>query len=315
MRTVAGHHPLPLVTTALLALGLTACGASTPTVAMKVPALPSSIITTSSASGVTMTTESIKVGGLTRSYYLVRPKTIPSGKRLPMVVVLHGINATPEGESHRTGFLPLAMAGEAILLYPTGYKEAWNAGACCRNAGAPAHVNDVTFVTDVVRDVESTEPVDAKEVYLTGYSNGGKMAYRIACFDPTLFAGFGAGEAVAVSTCESVKPASFVEVDSTGDPEIAYSPSDPPVKENGFTELSATAQMNKFVSQDSCVDDPKRSAAGKMTTLEWSSCAGGQHVELATLSGGTHAWPDGAHPPTPSAEQVMWTFWTGRPFP
>ncbi|MGH9069643.1 MAG: alpha/beta hydrolase family esterase [Acidimicrobiales bacterium] len=262
-----------------------------------------------------MSTESITVGGLDRSYYLVRPKTIPAGSQLPMVVILHGINASISLASHRTGFLPLAADGAAILLYPVGYHEAWNAGSCCTNNGAPPNINDVAFIADVVRQVTADQPVDAKEVYVTGYSNGGKMSYRVACFESSLFAGFGAGQAVANSSCVSARPEDFVLVDSTGDPESQHNSSQPPIVQSGFTELSVPAQIAKFVSLDHCAGEPTTTKIGEFTLESWTGCAGGTHVELADISGGSHAWPDGSQPGTPSAEEIMWSFWTGQPFP
>ncbi len=275
---------------------------------------PSFVQTSASSGGVTTLTESMTVGGLKRSYLLVRPTKVPAGRRLPVVMILHGINVTPQIEERRTGFLPLATSQAAILVYPAGYKEAWNAGACCSNPGTPANIDDVAFITDVVYDVLATQPANPAQVYLAGYSDGGKMTYRVACADPSLFAGFGAAEAVATSTCKAHEPESFVEVISSGDPEIAYDPSDPAKRLNGFTELSATAQIDQFVSLDRCSSNPTSAVAGKMTTLEWRQCADARRVELATLAGGSHAWPDGANG-SPSAEAVIWTFWTGRAFP
>ncbi len=275
---------------------------------------PPAVLTRTKSGGVTTLTEKLTLQGLKRSYLLVRPTKIPRGRALPVVVVLHGINATPAIEEKRTGFLPLALDGMAILVYPAGYKEAWNAGSCCRNPGAPPGVNDVAFVDDVVHEVLATQPANPSQVYLTGYSDGGRMAYRIACSEPTLYAGFAAGEAVAVGSCLSKKPESFALVDSTSDPEVAYDPSDPPKVVNGFAELPATAQIGRFVALDRCTGNPVTSVAGKMRIEEWRTCADGKHVELATLLGGNHGWPYGANG-SPSAEELMWTFWTGQPFP
>lgn len=310
-KTSPRRHRLLAITSALLALGLASCGASSPIAAVT----PSTVVLTqASGGGVTKTIVKLTVGGLQRSYYMVRPTTIPAGEKLPLVVVLHGINATDVEESHRADFLALPEAGEAIAVYPEGYKEAWNSGSCCTNAGAPRNINDVAFITDVVHDVEADEPVDSKEIYLTGYSNGGKMSYHVACYDPDLFAGFGAGEALADSSCFAHKPESFVLVESTGDPEAQHNSAQPPIVQNGFTLLSVPAQIDRFVKLDQCADDPKTTTIGLFAIKEWSSCADGKHVELADLSGGSHAWPSGS-PGTPSAEELMWTFWTGQPYP
>jgi polyhydroxybutyrate depolymerase len=250
--------------------------------------------------------------GLARSYLLVRPTVVPAGRKLPLLVVLHGVNATPEIELARDGFLPLAQQGAAILVYPAGYDEAWNAGACCRAPGAPV-VDDVGFIEAVMHAVLSDQPVDSKEVYLVGYSNGGKMVYRVACADSGLFDGYAAVEAVAVTSCPDDPVGTFMEVVSTGDPEIAYSVSDPPTTVNGYQELPAQAQIDLIGTLNECAASTASSTTGSLTISTFTGCAEKSKVTLATYAGGNHAWPQGG-PGTPSAEQIIWSFFTGGSF-
>lgn len=255
------------------------------------------------------TTVSFEIGGLERSYLIDRPVDITAGTRLPVLVVLHGHSVTPAIELQRSGFLPYAEDGEAILVYPAGYEEVWDAGACCEYAGEPK-VDDVAFITAVVDQVLADEPADRSAVYLVGYSNGGKMVYRVACFDGSLFAAYVAVEAVAVSTCGSKVPENFMEVVSTGDPEIAYDQSDPVQAVNGYSELSATAQAAVFTSLDGCGKDYGFASVGLWRLRRWVGCAGGTSVELATYVGGSHGWPLAA-PGTPDAAAEIWSYVRG----
>jgi len=301
---VAPHRPTRL------ALHVNRTGAS----AQAQPLSPAAAPATGSpppTGGLTTSDEQITVGGMQRWFLLVRPRTVRAGARLPVVVVLHGHGATPALEAQRTGFLPLAADGRAILVYPAGVGQAWNAGACCAAPGAPTMTQDVAFVTAVVRDVLATEPADPAAVFLTGYSNGGKMVFAVACSDGPLFAGFAAAEAVAVTSCRSRVPESFVQVVSTGDPLVASSPSDPPHVVHGFAELSAAAQAAAFVSLDRCPAPPVRRILGTLTLTQWRRCANGTSVTLATYAGGSHAWPVGGGA-TPPAATVMWQAWTAQ---
>ena len=116
------------------------------------------------------------VGGLERTYVVARPAQALTGV-LPVVIVLHGRDMTP-AHMERDSVLP--PAARAIVVYPAGYGRSWNAGACC----GPAHadrVDDVAFLAAVVREVLRGEPgASADAVFLLGYSNGGRMALRMA---------------------------------------------------------------------------------------------------------------------------------------
>jgi polyhydroxybutyrate depolymerase len=247
------------------------------------------------------TTHQLTYGGLPRSYLLIRPQA--RGQRLPVVVVLHGRNATPALEAARTG-LP-AVTGPAVLVYPAGYGQSWDAGACCGPAQA-AGVDDVGFVAGVLRDVQAGNPdTSGAPVYIVGYSNGGKLAYRLACAEPSLFTAVAAVGAVAVSPCPSPAPIPFVEVASLGDPELAYGTA-PPVRLNGYTELNVDAQVGQRAQANGCRSSAS-TTEGVLTITRWAGCLPGRAVELALYRGGSHSWPAG-DASTPPAQVVVWRF-------
>src|SRR5205814_1785627 len=61
-------------------------------------------------------------------------------------------------------------------LYPTD----WNAGTCC---GAPFRegVDDLAFISAIISQVEGRLSVDHARVFIAGFSDGGRMAYHVAC--------------------------------------------------------------------------------------------------------------------------------------
>ena len=79
------------------------------------------------------------------------------------------------------------------MVYPDGLNRAWNAGGGCCGTPGSSGVDDVGFVESAGRGaVRRDVAVDARRIYVTGISNGGMMAYRLAC-DSTLFAAIGPG--------------------------------------------------------------------------------------------------------------------------
>jgi len=250
-------------------------------------------------------TRDLTVGALARSYLLVRPSNPVPGERLPVLVVLHGRTMTPQAAVDVTGFLP--VVGRAILVYPAGYGLSWNAGACCGGAH-DAGIDDVSFLREVVHDVLATQPDAAPHrVFLAGYSNGGRMAYRMACAAPELFSAIAAAEAVSVYPCAHPAPLRVLEVASTDDPLLVIDTEQPHKVVNGFTEPSVADVVASWRAADGCVAPGSVTTEGTLTTTKWSQCAAGGAVELDLFHGGSHAWPNGTAT-EPSAQRLMWRY-------
>jgi polyhydroxybutyrate depolymerase len=254
--------------------------------------------------GWTQTTIPITVGDLARRYLLIRPQATGAA-RLPVLVELHGCCVTPQQEQQRSGFID--VTGPAILVYPAGVDQSWNAGFCCHQAQA-AEVDDVAFLTAVVERVLATQPDAASgEVYLAGYSNGGTMAMRMACAAPRLFTAVASYGAVNAMPCPDPAPVSLLEVASTGDPELTIGPTGTPHTVNGYTEPTVDAQVDQYRQADGCPSSPDTRTQGSLTTRTWMRCRSGGSVQLALYQGGSHAWPPG-DAATPSAAQTIWSF-------
>jgi len=250
------------------------------------------------------TNRPLTAGGLDRRYLLVRPAG-PSATPLPVVVLLHGRIVTPEFEGQRTG-LP-GVTGPAILVYPAGYQNSWNAGVCCAGAQA-AGVDDVAFLTAVVHDVLATQhDADTHRVYLIGFSNGGKMAFRLTCAEPDLFDGVAVVGAVPVSACARPPAVPFAEVAIHDDPLLTLTPDQPPKPVNGFPQASIEGEVATLRTANGCTADGRSQVQGTLTTTRWTDCRTGKPVELALYPGNAHFWPMG-DAATPSAERVIWDF-------
>jgi polyhydroxybutyrate depolymerase len=222
--------------------------------------------------GLVFSTVVLRSGGLTRSYVVVRPAHAPGP--LPVLVELHGCCATPWAELARSGFLP-ATGGAAILVYPAGYDEHWNAGACCGSTT----VDDVAFVTAVIERVSPRRPV-----YLVGYSNGGRMAYRLACERPALLAAVAVFGAVSAFPCPHPPPMPILIAAGTDDPELTVPAAGIPHVVGGFVEPSVAGQAAIYA------------AANRPWRLS---------VLLRLYPGAGHEWP-------PDLAGVIWRFFAGN---
>lgn len=240
---------------------------------------------------------------LVRSYLLLRP-THRSPTPLPVVVVLHGRGLTPAGTERFTGVAE--ATGPAILVYPAGYGRSWNAGGCCGSAHA-ARINDVAFVSNVVGQVLASQPdASGRAVYLMGFSNGGRLAYRLACDEPGRWAGVAAVEAVPASTCAATTPVPLVVVANAHDPFFYLAGTGPPKVIQGYAEPTVAATVAAWRTLDGCAGTQTTERMGVMVADSWSSCRAAGRVSYVLYDRSGHYWPQGSGA-TPSATDVIWS--------
>ncbi|HET6875293.1 MAG TPA: hypothetical protein VFH70_10965 [Acidimicrobiales bacterium] len=253
-------------------------------------------------SGWETAAHSLVMEGMARQYVTVAPGEMHSS--VPVVVVMHGRNMTP-GDMLRVSGLASAV-GPAVLVLPAGWDESWNAGDCC-GAAYRHGIDDVGFISKVVDDVLAAYPyADRSRVYAVGFSNGGRLAYQLACQLPGTFRGFMAAEAVPVEACPSMSPVDVTIVAQQSDPLLTIA-SGRPKTVGGFVEPYVDSSVASVVALDHCGAFYAVAQFGPASEKTWS-CAGGVHVRYVLYPGGGHSWrPGSATTPgaTPFALQMM----------
>src|SRR5262245_17262644 len=123
-------------------------------------------------------------GGLTRKFRVHLPPGYDGSTAVPLVVDIHGFGSNALQQQGISGMQRVADANGFLVVYPDGYRNAWNAHLCCGNS----EVDDVGFIRAVVAAVAAEANVDPSRIYVTGLSNGGAMSQRLACDAADLFA-------------------------------------------------------------------------------------------------------------------------------
>lgn len=123
--------------------------------------------------------QTIRVGNLVREFLIRIPDKLPQHTLLPVVISLHGTLGSAEQMMGFADFRPIAEREKFLIVCPEGITQTWNDG---RNTKAhAAGIDDVSFIDELITHLISTYPADPKRVYVTGMSNGGFMASRLAC--------------------------------------------------------------------------------------------------------------------------------------
>jgi polyhydroxybutyrate depolymerase len=83
----------------------------------------------------------------------------------------------------------------------------------------------VSYLLGLLDEVEAAIPIDPDRVTILGHSNGGFMAYRLACEAPERFAGIAslAGSTFpSEASCAATEPVAVLQMHGTVDDTIAY---------------------------------------------------------------------------------------------
>jgi poly(3-hydroxybutyrate) depolymerase len=179
----------------------------------------------------------------------------------------------------------------AVVVYPEGLARSWNAGDCCDQA-AKAGVDDADFVRGVVADLAARVPLDRRRVMLVGYSNGGMLAYQIACRTPQQLAGLVLVNASRQGrSCEPRTPVSIVAVHSRGDRTL-------PFAGQRYSRLlkvatrGVMASLDPFVADDACAE-VRLTPQEIWESRTYRSCRSGSEVTLLVHPTLDHRWPTG----------------------
>jgi polyhydroxybutyrate depolymerase len=255
--------------------------------------------------------ETITVGGEVRHYLVFRPLSLPP-QLVPLVVAIHGYTLSSGWMEAYTHFDDQATKGGFVVVYPEGEVGSWNAGSCCGYA-MTQNVDDVGFIRQLVDRMLSTGHVDPKRVFVTGVSNGGVMAHRIACelSDRVSAIASVAGALIAYS-CNPTHPISILELHGTEDRAVPYGGGFVP----DFGPFPATLSMMKhWASLNGCAASPTVTQNGTITTSTWGGCRGGVVVVLDAVNGGGHDWfgCDSCLSGDPNATAVVWDFFSHLP--
>ncbi|MBO0745549.1 MAG: acyltransferase family protein, partial [Candidatus Dormibacteraeota bacterium] len=282
-----------LVVVSLLAVNVNAqkelASSGVPNPTKTAPPQPTPSNTPPPPPGMQLQSVTVTSGGQQRGYQVLEP-TAPVSSSLPVIVFLHGLDATIQTEQARDGLTPYVTAGEAILVYPVAEDEEWDTGEDTRSAG----VNDLAFLTTVLQQAATLPNANPHRVYLAGFSRGGKMAWDLACSVPTLIAGLTIIAATPVTPCATPgPPMSLLQMAGTADPQVAYS--------------DVTREVASWAQKDGCAPNPS-SNNGSPDLTTYSGCTAGTKVVLATYQGETHVWPGGNGEALPGP--IVWNFFS-----
>ncbi|MFY1699676.1 MULTISPECIES: alpha/beta hydrolase family esterase [unclassified Solwaraspora] len=275
--------------------------------------------------------QEITVDGYARTYRVYRPANLPTDGPVPLVVMLHGLLGSGEQAESWYGWNSAADAGGFVVAYPDSRNRAWAVSPECCGVSARDGVDDTAFVAAVVESLRGRLPVDPRRTYVAGISNGGMLAYRLAC-DTSIFAAVVAVSSTMLGDCPAPEPISVLHIHGTADETIPYTGGPGRWDGAGRDGVPGTVDgppvpdlAQRWRQIDQCAA-PRTSTEGTVTTVT-ASCPEGRAVTLITIAGAGHQWPGSRQRPAgrllgldrPATEldatATGWQFFASHPRP
>ncbi|QSB17085.1 cellulose binding domain-containing protein [Natronosporangium hydrolyticum] len=245
------------------------------------------------APSLTNGTHSISSGGQNRSFILRLPDNYDQNQPYRLIFGFHWLNGNATDVANGGWVEPYyglhsRANNSAIFVAPQGLDNGW------ANPGG----RDVTFVDDMISQLEADLCVDTTQRFALGFSYGGGMSFALACARPDEFRAVAIYSAGLISGCSGGNsPIAYLQVHGTTDSVLPIS--------------GARTMRDRFVQNNGCTpaNPPEPSVgSGSRTSFEYSGCSAGHPVAWHVFDGDHDAAP--SHGGTQWLPGVTWDFFS-----
>jgi polyhydroxybutyrate depolymerase len=284
----------------------------------------------------------LEVGRLERSYLLHVPPTYEQAKPLPLVIMLHGMGGTALHSHRETGWSSKADAEGFIVVYPDATRpdsaqppslrknpQAWNDGSG-RFHAAERNIDDVAFITALIDSLENSYSIDPRRIYVTGFSNGASMTFRLGAELADRIAAIAPhsgtswtevlSPARAVSVCYLTGTSDTLNPIEGGFPKLAMGGKD----QGGRSKPPVSNMIAKWAKVLECADEPiMEEIVSGVRTSRYGQGRDDAEVLCITIEGLGHHWAGGKSQAPEflvgkntdklSATDVIWAFFSRHP--
>ncbi|MBB5438918.1 polyhydroxybutyrate depolymerase [Pedobacter sp. AK017] len=235
-----------------------------------------------------------------RTYLLnLPPDYYNNESTVPLVIALHGTGGSAAqferdyrftDQTNRTGFAvvyPEGVRSDGVLKLRT-----WNAGTCCHYA-YEQNVDDVKYVRTLIDHLISTYKINTKKIYVTGMSNGGMMAYRLAAELSDKIAAVAPVSATMVlpGAIQPSRPVPILHIHSVKDTIVPYAGG---VGLGGYTFAPVDSVLRVWAAKNACAASPQVIVDDQHYKLtEWKDCSNAATIRCYLTRDGGHSWPGG----------------------
>jgi polyhydroxybutyrate depolymerase len=243
--------------------------------------------------------DSLLIDGLYRTFLLHLPSGYTGVEPLPLMVAMHGGFGSAINLQNQSGLSIKADQEHFIVVYPEGLRggllniRTWNAGWCC-GASSDQKIDDVGFVDTLLDILTARYAIDPNRIYATGMSNGGFMAYRLACeLSHRIAAIAPVACSMSMTSCSPERPVPVIHFHSYLDSSVPYQGGigdgvsnhyNPPLDSVG----KVWAGKNHCQNMAETLTDNDQ-----YTQIQWTQCDCQSEINHYLTRDGGHSWPGG----------------------
>jgi polyhydroxybutyrate depolymerase len=291
----------------------------------------------------------INVNGMDRIYLMHIPTNYDYNKPASVVLNIHGYTDSAGGMESGTGMSYHADEYNYIVIYPnaTTFKSnasvisSWNDLTCNASPGPAGPicsenadkypfpttcgedvskecnwctcVDDISYINQMLDEVEENYCVDLNRVYAVGMSNGGMFTHRLGCDLANRFAAIApvAGSLARGFNCapDSAHPTSIMQIHGRQDDYVDVTGKE---SSDGYFYTAMEDVMSLWASKES------QSCASEVTAyptiadgVSGFSCT--QHADCKTGAQVVSCWWDAGHDWPTFGNDVVWDFFLRNP--
>jgi polyhydroxybutyrate depolymerase len=254
------------------------------------------------------------------------PETYNPATPTPLVISLHGLAEWPAHQSQISRWNELASQYGFIVVYPcgTGVPLRWHTHGAPGSDSDP--LRDVTFISDLMDKLETDYNLDPARIYVNGLSNGGGMAFVLACKLSERIAAIGSVSGAYTfswNECHPTRQVPAILFHGTNDPIVPYLGGTS--KLSGSSLPSIPEWVASLARYHGCADAPLNlPAIGDVSGIQFINGASKSAIIFYTITNGGHSWPGGGSLPKfivgstnrdIHATKMMWDFFCQHPLP
>lgn len=241
----------------------------------------------------------IQLGGYNRNYTIVLPSNFNTANKYPVLLALHGGGGSGKQCEKAYSLTNTADKNGYIVVYPDGIQKkgliklrTWNAGTCCGDA-VEKNVNDVEFISTIIDELIRNYSSDSTKIFVTGMSNGGMMAYKLACEIPQKIKGIAvvSGTMVTNKVYNNLLPVPILHIHSIKDKRVPLAGGK---GISGYYFPSVDSVLSVWKKVNKCDENDKQIIRGvDFTNYKWFNKDGKLMIDYYLTEDGGHSWPQG----------------------
>ena len=236
--------------------------------------------------------------GIERRYTVYCPPDHDTSLPTPLLIGLHGGGSSAYAFEVSSELNLKADIEGFIMVYPHGTGGGWHSGGFIGR-----EIDDVGFISALIDTLSKDYAIDARRIYVTGFSSGSLMSYTLAAeLSEKITAIAPVAGQMILDDINPARPVPIIHFQDMYDPSVPF---------EGDTDFpSVESVINTWIQINGCQPYPDTIYnQDGILGRQWLALTGNADIILYVLSQGEHAWPKGDF----SANDLMWEFFLTHP--